>query len=295
MLKGVDLLDVQADRLDLSSYATKPTQLLTASTGWASVNWREVWHSHELLLSLGWRDVRARYKQTILGIVWVVVQPLFAAGIFSFIFTLVADLKAPGGEPYFLFILASLLAWNGFSSVLNRSGGALVGNAVLVSKVYFPRLVLPVATVFTVLVDFLVQLILLVLLMAIFWHLPGWSVLLMPVCVSLLWGLALGIGLCVAAIAVSYRDALFVLPVFIQFLMWGSAVLFPTERVPEQYLFYFYLNPIVSLVEAFRWSVLGTGQVRWEYFTYSTGVVVLLLICGSFAFRRMERRFADVI
>ena len=285
----------EAAGLDLSQYPTKPTQLLTATRGFASLNLGEVWQSYELLFTLAWRDVRARYKQTVLGAFWILVHPLLAAGIFTFIFTLVADLKAPDGLPYFLFTLSGLLAWNGFASVLTRSSGALVGNAALVSKIYFPRLVLPLATVLTVLVDFLVTLALLAVLVAVFWYLPGWSVLLMPVCVALLWALALGIGLCAAAVAVTYRDALYVLPVVTQFLMWGSAVLFPTERVPEKYLPILYLNPLVSLIEAFRWSVLGVGRVRWEYFACSAAFVAVVLLCGAVAFRRMERRFADVI
>lgn len=281
-------------QLDLSLYPTPPTQVVSASTGWSALNLREVWQSHELLVSLAWRDVRARYKQTALGIVWVVVQPLLGAGIFAFIFSLVAGLKAPNGN-YFLFVLAGLVAWNSFSAILTRSSGALVGNAPLVSKTYFPRLVLPMATVLTTLIDFLVTFTLLILLVAIFWHLPGWSVLLVPVCIALLWALSLGIGLCAAAVAVTYRDVLYALPVLSQFLMWGSAVLFPTSQVPERYLWIFYLNPIVSLIEVFRWAMLGAGSVRWDYFAYSSLVVVIVLLCGTFAFRRMERSFADVI
>ena len=288
-------MDTHPDRLDVSLYATRPTHLLTATRGFAALNLREVWQSWELLLSLAWRDVRARYKQTVLGAFWILAHPLLAAGIFTFIFTLVADLKAPGGLPYFLFTLSGLLAWNGFSSVLSRSSGALVGNAALVSKVYFPRLVLPLATVLTVVIDFLVTLALLAVLTVIFWHLPGWNVLFMPLCVALLWALALGMGLCAAAVAVTYRDALYVLPVLTQFLMWGSAVLFPTERVPPQYLPILYLNPLVSLIEAFRWSVLGVGRVRWDCFGYAAAFAIVLLVCGAVAFRRMERRFADVI
>jgi lipopolysaccharide transport system permease protein len=288
-------LESQSEKLDLSLYPTKPTQIVSASTGWLSVNLGEVLQSHELLLSLAGRDLRARYKQTILGIAWVVMQPLFAAGIFSFVLNIVAGLESPDGMPYFLFTFTGLVAWNGFGAVLSRSSGALVGNAALVTKIYFPRLVLPLATVLTVLVDFLVALSLLALLTAALWHLPGWTVLLMPVFILLLWVLALGVGLCVAAVAVSYRDALYVLPVVTQFLMWSSAVIFPTERVPERFLTILYLNPVVSLVEAFRWSVLGSGTVRWEYVAYSAFVTVLVFICGSLAFRRMERRFADVI
>lgn len=282
-------------RLDLSQYPTPPTQLLTASTGWSALDLREVWQSHELLFSLAWRDVRARYKQTALGAAWVVVQPLLGAAIYSFVLSQVAGLKAPGGMRYFVFAFAGLVAWNGFGTVLTRSSSALVGNSILVSKIYFPRLVLPAATTLTVLVDFLVALGILALLVGVFWHAPGWSILLMPACVVLLWALALGVGLCAAAVAVTYRDALLVLPVFTQFLMWTSAVIYPTERVPEKYQSVFYLNPVVSLVEGFRWSVLGEGRVRWPYFAYSAVCAVVVLLCGMYAFRRMERKFADVI
>ena len=283
-------------QLDLSLYPTPPTQVLSATTGWSALNLRELLRSHELLFSLAWRDVRARYKQTALGILWVVVQPLLGAGIFSFIFSLVAGIEAPGDMPYFLFTLAGLVAWNSFSAILSRSSGALVANAPLVSKIYFPRLVLPVASVLTTLVDFLVAFTMLVVLAAIFWHLPGgWRVLLVPVCVALLWALSLGIGLCAAAVSVTYRDVLYALPVLSQFLMWGSAVLFPTSQVPERYLWIFYLNPIVSLIEVFRFAMLGAGEVRWDYFGYSSLVVLIVLFCGTFAFRRMERSFADVI
>lgn len=283
------------DKLDLSRYPTPPTQLLAATRGWAGVDLAEVWRSRELLASLAWRDVRARYKQTALGVVWVVAQPLLAAGIFSFIFTAVANLKGPEGVPYFLFTFAGLMAWNAFSGVLSRSSGSLVGNSVLVSKIYFPRLVLPLATVLTVAVDFAVVLGLLAILVLGFWHPPGVGILLMPVCLLLLWGMALGFGMIAAAVAVTYRDVIYVVPVVTQFGMWASAVLFPVDRVPERFREWFYLNPLVSLIEAFRWSILGVGQVRWGYFAYAAGFTLVALAAGAFAFRRMERRFADVI
>ena len=204
-------MESQPARLDLSLYPEPPTQLLTPTSGFVSVNLREVWQSYELLFSLARRDVRARYKQTALGAFWILAHPLLAV------------------------------------------------------------------------------------LIVAFWHLPGWSILLMPFCVALLWALALGIGLCAAAVAVSYRDALYVLPVLTQFLMWGSAVLFPTDRVPQQYQWILYLNPLVSLIEVFRWSVLGVGSVRWDAFGYSAGFAGLVLLCGMIAFRRLERSFADFI
>jgi lipopolysaccharide transport system permease protein len=298
------VLNSESGRLDLSQYSTRPTQHLTAGTGWRAINVRELLQARELLFSLAGRDLRARYKQTLLGVVWIVFQPLLAAGIFTFIFTLIAGLSAPDGLPYFLFTFSGLLAWNAFSGVLSRSSSALVSNAALVSKIYFPRLILPSATVLTVLVDLLVTLCMLAALIAMLWHAPGWTILLMPVCVALLWTLSLGIGLCVSALAVSYRDALHVLPVITQLLMWSSAVFYPTQNVPESFAIagyiipvrdIFYLNPLVSLIEAFRWSVLGVGEVRWGYFGYSAVVAMLVPICGALAFRRMERRFADVI
>jgi lipopolysaccharide transport system permease protein len=281
--------------LDLQAFATPPTQMVTASSGWSAVNVREIWQFRELLLTLAGRDVRVRYKQTALGAIWVVFQPLLAAGIFSFVFTLVAGLDAPGGLPYFLFTFTSLLAWNAFANVLNRSSGAMVANAPLVAKVYFPRMIMPLATLFTTLVDFMVALALLAVILPIFWHYPGWNVLLMPAILLLLLTLAMGVGLCASATAVIYRDALYVLPVLAQFLMWVSAVLFPTEEVPERYLHLFYLNPVVSQIEAFRWSLLGAGQVHWGYLAYSAIVTLVVFFCGAMAFRRMERRFADVI
>lgn len=288
-------MELQTDQLDLSLYPTRPTHILAASTGWSALGLREVWQSHELLFSLAWRDIRARYKQTLLGAVWVILQPLLGAGILSFVFTLVAGLDAPNGLPYFLFTFAGLVAWNGFSGVLTRSSSALVGNAPLISKIYFPRLILPMAAALIVLVDFLVAFSLLMVLTAIFWHWPGWTVLLFPVCVALLGALALGIGLIAAAVSVTYRDALHVIPVFTQFLMWGSAVMYPTQEVPERYLPILYLNPVVSLIDAFRWSILQAGQVRWDFFGYAVLVVGIVLLCGTVAFRRMERKFADVI
>ena len=187
------------------------------------------------------------------------------------------------------------MAWNTFSNVLTRSSGVLVNNAALVSKIYFPRLVLPISTVMTTAFDFCVVLILSFVLLIWFWHLPGWNVLLMPVCVIIISAVALGVGLITAALAVSYRDALYMLPVATQFLMWGSAVFYPADRLPLRYQHLLQLNPLVSPIEAFRWSMLGVGDVSWIHFGYATLFAAVTLVIGVFAFRRMERRFADVI
>jgi lipopolysaccharide transport system permease protein len=285
-----------AATIDLSKYPSKPTQLLSSKSGWAALGLGELKGRQELLVALASRDIRARYKQTILGVVWVVAQPLLAAGIFTFIFAVVAGIDPPeDGPPYFVGTFTALVLWNSTSFVLQRSGSSLVANAALVGKVYFPRLILPISSLLTVLVDFLVSAVLLIILIAIYWKSPGPYVLLAPILLGVSWLLALGIGLIVSAAGVIYRDALHMIPIVTQFLMWGSFVMIPITEVPEQYLDYVYLNPFVPLIESFRFAVLGEGTMPWGYFAYSVGFMIVSLLVGTLLFRRMERRFADVI
>ena len=284
-----------ATSIDLSQYDEPPTQLLKASTGWTAFGLGELRGRGQLLLALAGRDVRARYKQTVLGVVWVVLQPLIGAGIFSFIFGGVAKLEAPGGEPYFLFVFAGLVLWQSTSTVLLRSGSSLITNQALVGKVYFPRLVLPLSTLLTVLIDLSVSLIVLVLLIATRWHVPGPEVLMAPVALAGAWILALGIGLIIASVAVLYRDAMHLMPVFTQFAMWVSFVMLPLTNVPSEWLRLVWLNPVVPFVETWRAAVLGTTDVPWGYLAYALAVSVAMLGAGIMIFRRIERRFADVI
>ncbi len=286
--------------VDLSRYQTPPTQLLQANTGWANLGLGELKGRGELLLALAGRDVRARYKQTVLGVVWVVLQPLIGAGIFSFIFAKVANLKAPGEVPYFLWTFAGLTLWQSTANVLLRSGSSLVTNRALVGKVYFPRLVLPIATLLTVLIDFAVAGLVLVVLILSQWYVPGPEVLLVPVAIVLSWLLALGVGLIIAAAGVIYRDALHLAPVFVQFAMWGSAIMWPIQEVPADMRWILYLNPAVPLIETFRVATLDGGpldygSVPWAWLAYAAGFTLVSLLVGGLAFRRMERSFADVI
>ncbi len=281
-----------------TDFSTHPRPLLTIrpSSGWAAIDLREMWHFRDLFLTLAERDVKVRYKQTALGAVWVIIQPLLSAGVLSFVFGSVAKLEAPGKIPYFLFAFAGTLAFSSvFSSTLTRVTNSMVGNQQLVSKVYFPRLILPFSTTSSTLLDFIVGLGMFMVLLLVYWQLPGANVLLMPVCVVVLLMLALGAGLMATAIAVSYRDVIHILPVATQFLLYASPVAYAVAEVPDQYLLLFYLNPLTSVLEAFRWSVFGVGEVPWGWFGYSAAVAVGLLIIGAFSFRRMERRFADVI
>jgi lipopolysaccharide transport system permease protein len=268
--------------------------VLEPRAGWAAIDFRELWRYRDLLLVLAARDVKLRYRQTALGIAWVVLQPLLAAGIFSFVFGRV--LHAPSdGVPYFLFSFAGLLAYGAFNGTLTRASACLVGNAPLVSKVYFPRLILPLSTVLATLIDFAVGTALMAILMMAAGVAPGWAVLLTPIWLAMLIGLAVGIGLFAAALMVRYRDLQYVIPVLLQLALYASPVAYPASAVPRRLRFWYLLNPLSGLLEGFRWSVLGRGAVNWPAAAYSSAFVAAAFFIGAMAFRRMEREFADVI
>jgi lipopolysaccharide transport system permease protein len=214
----------------------EPCLTLLPPRGWASLDLSEIWQFRDLLFTLAVRDVKLRYRQTVLGAAWVVLQPLMAAGIFAFVFGRVARLPS-NGVPYFLFAYVGLVAWNLFSTTLNKAGGCLVGNAHLVSKVYFPRMVLPLSTAFGSLIDAAVSLAMLVVMMAIRHLSPGWAVLLLPVWFVLLLMLSLGVGLFTAALMVRYRDVQYILPVFTQMLLYASPVAYALSAVPAKLQF----------------------------------------------------------
>jgi lipopolysaccharide transport system permease protein len=264
---------------------------------WGSLlNLAEVWEFRDLLLALATRDVKLRYRQTALGAAWVVVQPLIGAGIFSVVFGRVAKLPSDG-VPYFLFSYAGLLAWTAFSSTLSKASGSMVGNANLISKIYFPRVILPLSTVFSTLIDFGVALVMMAVLMAVYHVTPHVGLLLMPVLLLLVLLLASGVGLIAAALAVSYRDIQYVLPVLTQFLLYGSPVAYGVSAVPAAVRPLYDLNPLAALLEAFRWSLLGTGGGPGlaARVGVAAAVSVAVFLGGVVVFRRMERRFADVI
>ena len=273
----------------------RPHLTLRPSRGWTALNLREIWAFRDLLFSLAGRDLKLRYKQTALGVIWVVVQPLLAALIFLFVFRKVANVKSDG-VPYFPFAFAGLLGSNFFGTVLTKVGGCLVGNAQLISKVFFPRLVLPLSSVGSALVDFGVTAVIMVILMAWFGIVPGATLLLFPVAMLILAAIALGVGLWAAALTVSYRDVQYVLPVAQNLLLYGSPVAYSLTQIrPEWRTLYLWLNPLAAPLVALRASLLGTPlPPAWSLFA-SAGVGAVLLVAGVFAFKRMERSFADVI
>lgn len=273
---------------------SRPYLTIRPSRGWASLNLADVWTARDLLMALASRDVKLRYKQTALGVAWVVLQPLLAAGIFSFVFGMVA--KMPGdGQPYFLFSYAGLLGWNLFNNILSRSSTSLVTNAPLVSKVFFPRLVLPLSTVPSALIDFAVAAGMMTVLMVAYHVVPGPRLLLLPVFAALLVGLSVSIGMITSALMVTYRDVQYIVPVFVQILLYASPVAYAVSAVPARLQTVYYLNPLSPMLDAFRWSLLGTGTPNWSGLGYALVVTVGLLFAGAVSFRRMERRFADVI
>lgn len=285
-------LDQEADALDRA--VETPHQTIEPP-GWISLDLPEIWRFRDLLTILAMRDLKVRYKQTVLGVSWVILQPLIGAGILSFVFGGVAKLEAPGGVPYFLFSFTGMLLWHAFSTTLNRSGSALVGNSHIVAKVYFPRLILPMSTVFSALIDFAVGAVLYTILLAMLWHFPGWEILMAPVCLLVAMLLAVGVGFALSALAVPYRDINYLRPVTVQFLLYASPVAYAVSAVPEAQRGIYLLNPLAPLLQTFRWAALGVGQPSWGYFALAAAVSLVVFLIGAIIFSRMERSFADVI
>ena len=279
--------------------ARKPYLTIRPGSGWASLNIRQLWMFRDLLFTFAERDIKLRYKQTALGVLWVIFQPILGAGLLSFVFNRVAQVPSGTINP-FVFNYVGMLAFNLFSNTLTRSSGSLVGNASLISKIFFPRLVLPLSTSVSSLVDFFVALAILPLFMLLF-HVPAsLAVLTLPLWVALILMLSLGVGLTTSALSVSYRDVQYMLPVLISFLPLASPISYTTaylmSRLPLSWHPYYYVaNPFASLLEAFRWSLTGNSEVPWPAVGYASCFAVAVFVLGAFAFKKMERRFADVI
>lgn len=255
---------------------------------------RALWQSREVLYRFGKRDIVLRYRQTAIGALWVVIQPVVSAGVFAVVFGRVAQLPSQG-VPYFLFSYAGMLCWNLFSNVVGRSSPSLIANQALVSKVFFPRLLVPISTVVSVLVDYLIAVAVGVVLLFVYGVHPGWAILLLPVWSLLVLMLALGIGIGAAAIQVKYRDIGYVLPWVIQVLLYASPVAYSLEAVPHSLHWLFAANPLTWYLEAFRWSFLGLdAPPLWQLIGTVVAAVVALL-GGVLVFQRSERYFADVI
>jgi len=275
---------------------TRSARILRPTTGWVGLDVRELIEFKDLVFELARRDIKLRYRQTALGIAWVVLQPIVAAGVLNFAFGIVAGAR-PRGTSFFLFTFAGLLAWNLFSATLSKTSLSLVGNSYLISKVYFPRLILPLSGALSTLLDFTVSAAVLLIVQALLGILPPGSFVLFPVWIALILLLALGLGFVAAALTVQYRDIQHILPILIPFVLYASPVAYDVSQIPEAYQRAFYLiNPLAALIVALRASVLGGSLMPpAPYLAWSASVAIALFLTGAAVFRRSERRFADVV
>jgi lipopolysaccharide transport system permease protein len=256
---------------------------------------RDVVRYRELFIFLAWRDILVRYKQTVMGIGWALVRPFLTMVVFSFIFGRLAHLPS-NGLPYPLLVFTAMLPWQLFASSLSESSNSLIGNANMISKVYFPRLIIPASTVVVSLVDFLISFSLLVGLMAWYHHAPSWRILALPLFVLIACAAALGAGLWLAALNVKYRDVKYVVPFLVQFGLYVSPVGFLSSVIPEKWRLLYSLNPMVGVIDGFRWALLGShGSIHLTGFILSLAVVVVMFASGIWYFRKTEALFADMI
>ncbi len=270
------------------------TTIIEPQKGWLSLDLKEVWAYRDLLSILVWRDVSVRYKQSIVGIGWAVIQPVMTMIIFTVVFGRFAGLPSDG-IPYPLFSFCALLPWNYFAQSLSGSSDSLVGASNLITKVYFPRLVIPLSRVFAGMIDFGIAFIILLGMMLWYRVIPGSAVLLFPLFLLIAMLSALGTGLWLTALNVKYRDVRFVVPFLVQFWLYASPVAYSTSLVPEKWQWLYSLNPMVGVIEGFRWSLLGKSAPDFGMIGISFAIVLALLITGLYYFRRMEQTFADIV
>lgn len=258
--------------------------------------WQDLWRYRELFYFLAWRDILVRYKQTVIGVLWAVLRPFLTMIIFTLIFGRLAKLPSEGNAPYALMVFAAMLPWQFFSAAFSESGNSLIGNANLISKVYFPRLVIPTSAVIVSFVDFLISSIILFGLMLWYGYYPDWRLLTLPIFILIAFVASLGGGFWVAALAVEYRDFRYIVPFIVQFGLYISPVGFSSSIVPDHLRLLYSLNPMVGVIDGFRWAILGgDSRLYWPSFILSLLLIFFLFTSGIWYFRKMEKTFADNI
>jgi lipopolysaccharide transport system permease protein len=258
--------------------------------------WRDVWAYRELFAVLAWRDVAVRYKQTVIGLAWAVVRPFLTMVVFTIVFSRLAKLPSEGSAPYPIMVFAGLLPWFLFSTILSEASNSIIGNTNLVGKIYFPRIIIPSSSAVVALVDFGISLSILAALMIWYGFVPSWRIVLLPAFVVLAVLASLGPALLITALNVKYRDFRYVIPFIVQLGLYVSPVGFSSDLVPEQWRFWYSLNPIVGIIDGFRWCILrGGSQIYLPGFLVSLGVVAFLFWRGIVFFRHTERSFADLL
>ncbi len=257
--------------------------------------WKDLWRYRELFYFFAWRDILVRYKQTVIGIAWALLRPFLIMVVFTLIFGKLAKLPSDNA-PYPILVFAALLPWQFFANAFSEAGNSLVSNAHMISKVYFPRLVMPTSSVIVSFVDFLISAVIMVGLMFWYGFAPDWHILTLPLFIFVAFAAAMGAGLWVAALNVKYRDFRYIVPFVVQFGLYISPVGFSSSIVPENWRLLYSINPMVGVIDGFRWAILGGNtQLYWPGFLLSLGLVSLILVTGVMYFRKTERTFADVI
>jgi homopolymeric O-antigen transport system permease protein len=279
--------------LESSRPSQEPLVVIERTSAWAGVNLRELWTYRELLYFLIWRDVKVRYKQTALGVAWAIIQPLFTMLIFTLFFGKLARVPSDG-VPYPLFAYAGLLPWTFFSNAITTSSNSVVNSANLITRVYFPRMIVPIAAIGASLVDFCLAFVVLIPLMIYYRTAVTWSLLMFPVLALLTTLLAVGVGLWLSAVNVKYRDVRFVVPFLMQLWMFLSPVIYPSSFLPPRLRQVLSLNPMTGLIESYRSSLFGVS-FDWGSLGLSVLIILVLLVYASYTFRRMEKNFADLI
>jgi len=309
-----------ADSREVAASAARPPARTLASAGLSGENteeetkeclviepggadrvyWQDLWHYRELFYVLAWRDLSVRYKQTVIGVAWAILQPLLTMLVMTVVFGLVARLPSEGNAPYALLVFAGMLPWQFFSTALSAASQSMLGSANLISKVYFPRMIVPASAVITSFVDLLIGFVILLGVMAWYQFWPGWRMIVLPLFMVLAFVASLGPGLLLTALNVKYRDFRYVIPFFVQFGLYVSPVGYSSSIIRERFgaaAFAVYsLNPMVGVIDGFRWAILGQqATIQLSALLISSAVIALLMVTGVWYFRRTERSFADVI
>lgn len=256
--------------------------------------WKDLWRYRELFYILSWRDLKVRYKQTVIGAAWSIIRPVLTTVIFTIIFSRLAKLQAPGSTPYALMVFVGMLPWQFFSNALSEASMSLIGNTNLITKVYFPRMIVPASSVITSLVDLGISLIILLAMFFIYRFIPNWTIIFLPVFILIAFITAFGVGLYVTALNVKYRDFRYIIPFIVQFGLYVTPVGFNSNVIPEKWRLLYALNPMVGVIDGFRWSVLGE-PLNLASFLISLSMAFFFLWLGVWYFRNTEKSFADNI
>ena len=256
----------------------------------------DLWRYRELFYILSWRDIKVRYKQTVIGVTWSIIRPVLTMIVFTVIFGRIAKLPTEGTAPYSILVFAGLLPWQFFANSLTESSNSLIGNTNLISKVYFPRLIIPASSIITSFVDFLISFVIMIVLMAYYHYIPGWHVLMIPVFLIIAFLASFGIGLYITTLNVKYRDFRYIVPFIVQFGLYVSPVGFSSNIIPEKWRLLYSVNPMVGVIDGFRWCILGgASKIYIPGFLLSLGIILLLVWYSILHFRKMEKAFADYI